>query len=191
MLEIVLASSSPRRKELLEQLGLKFKIISSNVDETAEEEDACLLAEKLAEIKAHEIARNLEPGYLVIGADTIVCIDSEILGKPKDETEAFDMLRKLSGKTHKVITGIALVESLSKRKIISHEETLVKFRDLEDKEIMRYIKTGEPMDKAGAYGIQKVGAVLVERIDGCYFNVVGLPLARLTQMLKEFDIKVL
>lgn len=191
MLQIVLASSSPRRKELLEQLGLKFKIITSNIDETAKEESAYLTAERLAETKACEIARNLETGYLVVGADTVVCIDSEILGKPKNEEEAFEMLRKLSGRVHRVITGIALVESPSGRSIVSHEETLVKFRELEDREIISYIKTGESMDKAGAYGIQKIGAVLVERIDGCYFNVVGLPLTRLTKMLKEFGIEIL
>ncbi|MGE5473389.1 MAG: Maf family protein [Ignavibacteriales bacterium] len=191
MLEIILASSSPRRKELLEGLGLKFKVISSDVDETANEENANLLAEKLAETKAREIARNLDPGYLVVGADTIVCLETEILGKPRDEKEAFEMLKKLSGNTHKVITGIALIESGSGRKMVSHEETIVKFRNLEDKEIRAYIKTGEPMDKAGAYGIQKVGSVLVQRIEGCYFNVVGLPLARLTGMLKEFGINIL
>jgi len=191
MLEIILASSSPRRKELLEQLGLSFKIISSNVDEIAEEENAHLLVEKLAETKAREVAWKCQPGYLIIGADTIVCLESEILGKPKDEAEAFEMLKKLSGKTHKVITGIALIEAPCGRSIISHEETLVKFRDLEDEEIKAYIRSGEPMDKAGAYGIQKIGAILVERIDGCYFNIVGLPLTRLTKMLKEFNISIL
>lgn len=191
MLEIILASSSPRRKELLEGLGLTFKVIASDVDETANEKNPNLLAEKLAEIKAREVARNLEPGYLVIGADTVVCLDSEILGKPRDEEEAFEMLKKLSGNIHKVITGVALIESASGRKVISHEETDVKVRSLEEQEIKAYIKTGEPMDKAGAYGIQKIGAVLVERIEGCYFNVVGLPLTRLTKMLKEFNINIL
>ncbi|MGE5329765.1 MAG: Maf family protein [Deltaproteobacteria bacterium] len=191
MLQIILASSSPRRKELLEQLGLEFRVISSNVDETTEEENPYRLAEKLAEIKAREVARNLEPGYLVVGADTIVCLESEVLGKPRDEAEAIGMLKKLSGNTHRVITGVALIQPNSDRSIVFHEETLVKFKKLTDEEIRSYIRTGEPMDKAGAYGIQKIGAILVEKIDGCYFNVVGLPLTRLTEKLKEFNINIL
>lgn len=192
MERIILASASPRRKELLEQIGITFEVIISNVKENIQYLDnPGKYVEQLALMKAQEIARRVNSGHLIIGADTIVLIDNEILGKPENEEEAFNTIKRLSGKSHFVFTGIAVVESKSGRILVSHERTKVKFREIEDDDIRAYVKTGEPMDKAGSYGIQKKGAVFVESIEGCYFNVVGLPVSRLYSMLKGFGIEVL
>jgi septum formation protein len=191
MKEIVLASASPRRSDLLKQIGIKFKVLPSNVEETFElhltPEEA---VQKLACKKALDIAGKLRDGTLVIGADTVVVKDG-ILGKPKNEAEACKMLSNLSGQWHEVITGVALVDSLSLCSVKTFEKTRVKFRTLTNDIIEAYIKTGEPMDKAGAYGIQGIGAVLVEKIEGCYFNVVGLPLAKLGGLLESFGVNTL
>lgn len=190
MVEIVLASTSPRRKELLNLIGLRFKVIASSVQENFEYKDNPEeLVEKLALLKAQDVAKRVKPRTLVIGADTVVWC-GDILGKPRDEKEAFEMLRRLSGKTHFVFTGIAIVEANTGNLVVSHERTLVKFRDIEDSEINAYIDTKEPLDKAGAYGIQGRGAIFIERIEGCYFNVVGLPIAKLDKMLRNFGVYV-
>lgn len=190
-MEIILASASPRRKDLLEQLGLRFSIKSSSVEEKLPEElDPGQLAEGLARLKARDIAASLSSG-LVIGADTIVVSGSTILGKPAGPEEAAVMLRGLSGKEHQVITGLALVDAGTGRERLAHEVTSVWFRDLEEEEIAAYIASGEPLDKAGAYAIQGLGAIFVTRIEGCYSNVVGLPLTRLCTILREFGIRVL
>lgn len=186
MTDIVLASASPRRKEILEQIGLEFRIVTSNVREDIEyKNNPGQFVEKLALMKAQDVARKLSPGPLVIGADTIVLGDNGILGKPKDKSEAFTMLEMLSDKVHKVLTGIAIVDAAGKISLVSHEVTEVKFRAISGDEIEAYVNTGEPMDKAGGYGIQGKGALFVEKINGCYFNVVGLPVSKLFLMLRE------
>ena len=187
--ELVLASVSPRRAELLAVLGLDFRVVPSLFSEDHAERPAepIGLVESLALGKAAEVAARMQKA-LVIGADTIVTLAAKILEKPRDEQEARDMLRMLSGRWHRVYTGVALVETDSGRSAIAHECTRVKFRPLAEDEIGAYAATGEPLDKAGAYGIQGRGAVLVERIEGCYTNVVGLPMARLAVMLREFGV---
>lgn len=191
-INLVLASASPRRHELLRMLGLEFEILVS----TAEEERRELPVSpgeqtmELAAGKAKEIA-DLRPDALVIAADTIVAAENRIMGKPRDEEDAREMLSFLSGRWHEVYTGVALVKAAENRRLVDCERTRVKFRPLSGEEIKTYIRSGAPMDKAGAYGIQGLGAVLVERIEGCFFNVVGLPLARLTMMLRDFNLEVL
>lgn len=189
-MKLILASQSPRRKELLEKLGLDFEVVVSKAEEDLQEDDPVLLAEKLALKKARLVAGQ-QPEGLVIGADTVVALGGTILGKPKSKEEARKMLQLLSGKTHRVITGVALVEAPQGRARVDHEITQVSFRPLEPEEIEAYLQTGEPLDKAGAYGIQGLGGLLVERIEGCYSNVVGLPLTKLYLMLREFGIRVL
>lgn len=195
-MNIVLASSSPRRKELLEQIGIKPIIIPAEVDESSLAADSAEeLVEVLAEAKAQWVFAKLDksnyssPGF-VLGADTVVVLDGQVLGKPVDAENAKNMLRTLSGKTHHVITGVCLI-SIPQGKIDTwHEVTKVTFRPLSDAEIAAYVMTGEPMDKAGAYGIQGKGALLVEKIDGCYNNVVGLPLGRLGEKLAEMGVNL-
>lgn len=183
---IVLASSSPRRKMLLNQLGIPFDIIVSNVDEHLDpdippEQEA----ERLALHKAQAIASSLRDA-LVIGADTIVVDEQGILGKPENAQDAFRMLSRLSGQVHQVITGLALISTCASPKtLVNHETTKVKITTLSHQDIERYIQTGEPLDKAGAYAIQGKGTIFVEWIQGCYNNVVGLPLFLLVKMLKE------
>lgn len=185
---IVLASSSPRRKMLLEQIGLSFEVITSDIEETLEnslppEE----IAEELAVQKAQTVAASFHD-CIVIGADTIVVDDEGILGKPKDETEAHHMLARLSGKVHRVITGLALISTHPPQKtLVKHETTQVKITMLSEQDIHWYIQTGEPLDKAGAYGIQGKGVRFVEWIHGCYNNVVGLPLFLFVNMFKEIQ----
>ncbi|MDI3280936.1 MAG: nucleoside triphosphate pyrophosphatase [Bacillota bacterium] len=188
---IVLASSSPRRRELLRLLGLDFEVVpGGEVEYPYRGGDPAAYAQDLALRKARSVAESVGEG-LVIGADTIVLLDGRVLGKPKDEREAEEMLTLLSGRKHQVITGVAVVEAPSGRSSLRAVKTEVAFRPLRREEIQAYIATGEPLDKAGAYGIQGYGAVLVERVEGCYFNVVGLPLATLAEMLRDFGVDVL
>ena len=183
-MKIILASASPRRQELLKYITPEFEVMPADVDETlpdgvpAEES-----AEFLAVRKAVHIAQ-LCPDSIVIGSDTVVIIDDEILGKPADEADAECMLKKLSGRVHKVITGVCI--ACGNRTFSFSEATDVKFYKLSDEEIREYIATGDPMDKAGAYGIQSEGCVLVEKIDGDFFAVMGLPVARLKRAFKMF-----
>ncbi|MCX7748187.1 MAG: Maf family protein [Clostridia bacterium] len=192
MNEIVLASASPRRSELLKQVGMIFRVIPSDMEEYLDEK---LLPEELVQNlafqKASSVAQNVKPDSIVIGADTIVVKDGNVLGKPKNAEDAFDMLRSLQDGWHEVITGVSVVHAPDKKCVKSYEKTYVKMRHVSDDFIRSYIATKEPMDKAGAYGIQGMGALLVEKIDGCYFNVVGLPLVRLAILLEEFDVKIL
>jgi len=188
---IVLASASPRRRELLQRLGLEFEVVPSRAGERAAPgaapEEAVLL---LARAKAEDVASHLGEG-LVIGADTAVILGDELLGKPRDREDARAMLEALSGRAHRVLTGVAVVDAATGRLACGVEETTVYVRRLSAEEIDSYVATGEPMDKAGAYGIQGRGSVLVRGIEGCYFNVVGLPLARLACMLEDFGVRVL
>lgn len=176
---LILASKSPRRKELLSLITDEFEIKSADVDESLPEGIAPDRAvEYLSQIKAQPFDNGADT---VIGADTVVAIDGKILGKPSDRSEAFEMLKMLSGRYHSVFTGVTVITPLGKSTV--SVETRVKFFDLSDDEIKDYVGTGECDDKAGAYGIQGKGALLVERIEGDYFNVVGLPVSRLNRML--------
>ncbi|MBR4767475.1 MAG: septum formation inhibitor Maf [Lachnospiraceae bacterium] len=179
MKELVLASNSPRRKELLERLGFRFTVKTAGVRETYDPGwEPGKIVEHLAFIKADAVFRQC-PDAVVLGADTIVVLDGEILGKPKDREDAFRMLKELSGRTHDVYTGVAILSE--EEKTCFFERTGVTFFDLSDEEIRSYIATGEPMDKAGAYGIQGCGMSLVKKIDGDYYTVVGLPAARVAR----------
>lgn len=189
--ELILASASPRRKELLEKLDLKFTVCPADVDETRlPEEDALSYPLRTAVKKAMAVAEGKE-NVVVIAADTVVALDDEILGKPKDETEAKEMLRRLAGREHIVITGIGIVDTVSGRTLSAVEQTIVYFHPLETAEIEAYVATKEPMDKAGAYGIQGKGSLLVRKIDGDYFNVMGLPLSKLYRLLLNIDADIL
>lgn len=184
--DIILASSSPRRKEILERYNINPTIISSDIiEKSIKGEKPTQIAMSLAFQKAYNISI-LHPDNIIIGADTIVVFQDEILGKPKDTEDAFRMLKLLNGKCHNVITGISIIQNASNIKIVDYEETIVKFRNLDDSKLKNYVNTYEPMDKAGAYGIQGYGALLVEKIDGCYLNVVGLPLVKLDFLLNKF-----
>jgi septum formation protein len=182
----ILASRSPRRLALLSQIGLNVRVVVSDVPEELDpalEPEAN--AESLARLKALHIARDIPEG-IVLGADTIVVIDHHVLGKPDSEADAVRMLQLLSGRTHTVYTGFALVERPSGRIVSGVEETKVTFRELPLDEITAYVRGGSPMDKAGSYGIQDdYGAVFVTRIEGCYYNVVGLPLARVHEEIRK------
>lgn len=188
-MSLILASASPRRRELLSRFGVPFTIDPAAGPELAPEgADAAAAVMALSEAKARETAGR-HPGDVVIGADTVVELDGVILGKPRGEADAFRMLRSLSGNEHRVYTGVTLVRGAER--ISEAEMTRVFFRDMTDDEIRAYIATGEPMDKAGAYGYQGVAGLFVERIDGDYFNVVGLPLCRLGRMLKTMGVALL
>jgi septum formation protein len=191
MQQLILASASPRRADILKQLGLQFIIRASDLDEEqfGQPMPPTDMVKSLALKKAQQVAESIHEG-LVIGADTIVVIEGEILGKPASPAEARAMLSRLNGKEHSVYTGVALVEVPSDRSVVSFSETKVLFRSLTISEITTYVATGEPLDKAGAYGIQGKGATLVEKINGCYFNVVGLPVAKLVTMLKDFGFSI-
>lgn len=182
-MNIILASQSPRRKELLGLLNIPFTVRVADIDETMD--SSLSVADAVAQLsrrKAEAISR--EDTDIVIAADTVVVSDGKVLGKPKDEADAFAMLSQLSGHQHQVMTGLTVLQG---EKAISHTEiTDIFFRQLTEKEIRAYIATGDPMDKAGSYGIQNGAALFVERICGDYFNVVGLPVCRLGLILKEF-----
>lgn len=189
-MKIVLASQSPRRKELLGRMGLEFVTQASKIDESAFDGlEARELVATLSREKAQWIARQLDGETLVIGADTVVVRDGAALGKPKDAEDAVAMLLSLSGRDHQVCTGVTVCRG--ERVLTQVEETQVTFRDLTETEVRQYVSTGEPMDKAGAYGIQGLGGLLVEGIRGDYSNVVGLPVCRLGQMLKDFGVDCL
>ena len=192
MEKIILASSSPRREELLSKYNLNIEIFGSEIQEKQiKDETPEQTAMSLAFEKAHWVSNHFNDGEIVIGADTIVVFGDDILGKPKDEKDAFRILSLLNGKEHNVITGISLIKANSNIKIVDYQLTKVRFRNLSRDQINRYIRTLEPMDKAGAYGIQGYGQILVEGIDGCYSNVVGLPLGKLDYLLNRFfNIKI-
>lgn len=193
MENVILASSSPRRRMLLEQLGIKFKVVPANIEEDKYYSscvDCIDLVENLARVKALDIARNIDYTCVVIGADTLVVKDC-ILSKPRNADEAADMLTRLSGAWHEVFTGFCVASAPSMNILTGHECTRVKFRDISEQEIRAYIATGEPMDKAAAYAAQGIGSVFIERIEGCYFNVIGLPIYKVAAALKCFGVSVL
>ncbi len=184
MKPILLASASPRRKEILQNAGIPFEVEPSRAEElkSGRFPPDVLVAENALQ-KASEVAAR-HPGRIVLGADTLVAIGDDILGKPKDREDAFRMIRALAGRTHRVLTGVSLV--CGEKVMTDVEETTVRFRELTDDQIRAYVATGECDDKAGAYGIQGRGGVFVERIEGDYFNVVGLPLCKVNRMLETF-----
>ncbi len=189
-MKLILASQSPRRRELLARMGLDFTVIAPRLDEEAfSDPDPAALVQTLSREKALAVAREQDPEALVIAADTVVVLDGKALGKPQDEDEAAAMLTALSGRSHEVYTGVTVCQN--SRALTGAECTQVTFRPLTPGEIGSYVDTGEPMDKAGAYGIQGLGSLLVEGIRGDYFNVVGLPVCRLGRMLAEFGVDCL
>ena len=181
---LYLASKSPRRRKLLKQLGLSFKSFSVEMDEEVHpKEKPSKTVLRLAKEKL-KLAKHRIKNGIIITADTIVVIDNQIIGKPKNKKDAFRILKLLSNKTHFVYTGYSIYNSINRKNISNYEKTKVTFRKLTDGEIIEYIKGGSPMDKAGAYGIQDdFGAVFISKINGCYYNVVGLPLAKLYHSL--------
>uniref|UniRef100_A0A7C3MK47 dTTP/UTP pyrophosphatase n=1 Tax=Dictyoglomus thermophilum TaxID=14 RepID=A0A7C3MK47_DICTH len=192
--EIILASNSPRRKELLKSLGIDFKVLPVDVEEIEGKRNISPvdLVKKNALKKAQKAAELCQSEYsLIISADTIVVLDGEIVGKPKNEKDAIRILKRLRGKYHYVFTGIVVWATPENIHYISSVRSKVKMRDYSDEEIERYVATGEPMDKAGAYGIQGKGALLIEKIEGDYYNIVGLPLVRLNYLLDKFGYNLL
>lgn len=183
---LMLASASPRRRELLAGLGADFVVCPSNVDEGELAGDPARAARRLACLKAVTAADGKPKDRVILSADTVVAFRHHLLGKPADAQDARRMLGMLSGRWHQVHTGVCLMDPLTRRSVSGCETTRVKFRRLSPELVRLYVATGEPMDKAGAYGIQGRGSLLVERIDGCYFNVMGLPLARLDRMMRRF-----
>ncbi len=184
---VVLASASPRRRDLLNLIGIAHEVRPANIDETMRpRESPRRYAERLAREKASATATR-DPDLITIGADTVVVIDRKVLGKPADTADAARMLRMLSGREHTVITAVAVSRGRKLRSAV--EEVRVKFRRLRDDEIDEYIAMGEPMDKAGAYGIQGYGATIVERIEGDYFAVMGLPLVRLVGLMRDVGVR--
>jgi septum formation protein len=184
---IILASQSPRRRELLNLVGIPHDVVPANVDESVlPDESPASHAERLARSKAETIAVR-DPAAVIIGSDTIVVLDGDILGKPVDAADAARMLERLSGRTHTVLTAIAVARG--GRTVSGVESVEVTFRALSAEQIESYIATGEPMDKAGAYGIQGFGAVIVERVHGDYFAVMGLALGRLVGLLEEVGVR--
>lgn len=188
-----LASQSPRRQEILKNLNIDFEVITSPYKESFTDVDGlspCEQAIKLASLKAFYASKEYNDG-LVIGADTIVVLENnQILGKPRNKSDAEEMLNKLSGKMHYVITGISIVDCKSLRTVAKSSTTKVFFRKLQDKEIRRYIQTNEPYDKAGGYAIQGLASIFIERIEGCYYNVVGFPIPIFYELLNELGYNI-
>jgi septum formation protein len=186
-MKLILASASPRRAQILRDAGLRFESMKASVNERRMRgETARIMTRRLAEAKARAVVnklRNKRAEAIVIGADTIVEVIGELLGKPHSARAAREMLAKLDGRTHRVVTSVAAIRLPDHAQAIATESTRVRFARMSANEIAAYVKSGEPLDKAGAYGIQGLGGRFIERIDGCYFNVVGLPLARLYRML--------
>jgi septum formation protein len=191
MKTIILASASPRRKELLKKIGLKFRVDPSNYEENIScELEPHELAKSLSLEKAKLVAKN-HKNTLVIAADTFIVLEGKILGKPRTESEAKEMLETISGTQHSVITGFTIIDAENNKALSRSVETKVYIRRLSSNEIDAYVESKEPLDKAGAYAIQGLGSVIVEKIEGDYFNVIGLPLSALTESLKEFGVHIL
>lgn len=184
-MKLILASGSARRRELMELMGYDFEVIPANANEDIAPAAPGDFVQNLALEKARAVYA-AHPEACVVGCDTIVWLDGEIIGKPANEADAFQILRQLSGRTHAVYTGAAVL--FGGREEVFCDETRVSFNPLSDEEILAYIATGEPLDKAGAYGIQGPGSILVERVEGCYFTVMGLPNPRLYRALRAAGI---
>ena len=192
-MNFILASKSPRRRELLGTMGLEFDIKESTVDESviSKNNPPHIYVQELAMLKSGFVASESGSGYLVIGADTVVVKDCKIIGKPKNFDEAFEMLKSFSGSSHKVYSGISVTDSTSGRTVTDFCETEVFFEEMSDEEITNYINTYSPYDKAGSYGIQEFASVFISKINGDFFNVVGLPISKLYNLLKrEFNVVI-
>lgn len=191
MKQIILASESPRRRELLEKIGLKFLVVKSRYQERIDPNlTPHELAKKLSLGKAKLVAKKYK-NAIIIAADTFVVLDGKIIGKPNDEKNARKTLRLLNNRMHLIITGFTIIDSASKKTVSKSEETKIYMRKIADHEIDSYIKTKEPLDKAGSYAIQEKGSVFIEKIEGDYFNAVGLPIYALVKQLKKFGVSVL
>ena len=187
---VILASSSPRRRELLDNTGLEFIVDSAGISEDhGRSMKPSELAKAISMEKARAVAAR-HPCAIIIAADTFGVLDGRLMGKPHDEDEALDMLGRLSGRRHIVVTGFTILDTETGKAISKAVETKVYFRKLDREEIVDYVRTGEPLDKAGAYAIQGLGALLVEKIEGDYYNVIGLPLSSLARELKGFGVKL-
>lgn len=187
--ELILASASPRRSELLAMTGMRFKVYPADVDETllqgwTETEAVMELA-----VRKAKFVSPVFPDSIILSADTMVFCSGELLGKPIDEKDAVRMLKTLSGKEHEVLTGLCLLDTENNKSVVCFEQTKVRFRDLYEEDIAYYLLSGEPFDKAGAYAIQGKASMFIESIQGCYFNIVGLPLFRLGQALQELGVR--
>ena len=189
-MRVILASASPRRKELLERIGVKFDILPATGEEVITKELPGEVVMELAKQKAEEVAKTAGADALVLGADTVVAYEGKILGKPKDEADALRMLTMLSGKEHEVYTGVALIDNRDQSMENFFERTKVTMYPVSEEEIRDYIAGGEPMDKAGAYAIQGLGAKFIQKIEGDYNNVVGLPIGRIYQEIKRKSIEI-
>jgi septum formation protein len=191
-MRVILASKSPRRKEILNSIGISFEVIESSFEESFDpSREPADVVEYLSFKKAESVAGILNDEALVIGSDTVVVLDKEIMGKPQSEKHAYSMLKNLSGRWHHVYSGICVFNAGTGKYSTGFEKTAVKLKMLSDREIWDYIETGEPLDKAGGYAIQGVGSLIVEKIEGCYFNVVGLPVYRLSRLLEDFDVNLM
>lgn len=183
---IILASGSPRRSDILYKAGIEHIVIVPDVNEDLDPKlKASKEVEKLALLKAKKVKEMIDDKRIILAADTIVTLLGKKLGKPKDENDAYEMISLLSGKWHKVITGFCII--IGEEVICDHEITKVKFRRLSKVEIMKYIKTDDPFDKAGGYGIQSFASVFVDKINGCYFNVMGLPISKIFNILRKYE----
>ncbi|MBI6070195.1 Maf-like protein [Clostridium perfringens] len=192
-MKVILASKSPRRVEILEKIVKEFEVVQSNFDENTIDfkGDVENYVKDLSRNKAIEVSKRLNEPSIVIAADTVVFQNGKVLEKPKSEEDAFSMLSSLSGNTHKVYSGICLINTYDDTVVTDCDCTEVRFSELNPRQIRNYINSGEPMDKAGAYGIQGLGGAFVERIEGCYYNVMGLPLNKLYKALENYDITIL
>lgn len=192
-MKVILASKSPRRVEILEKIVKEFEVVQSNFDENTIDfkGDIEKYVKDLSRNKAIEVSKRLNEPSIVIAADTVVFQDGKVLEKPKNEEDAFSMLSSLSGNTHKVYSGICLINTYDDTVVTDCDCTEVRFSELNPRQIRNYINSGEPMDKAGAYGIQGLGGAFVEGIKGCYYNFMGLPLNKLYKALENYDITIL
>ena len=192
-MKVILASKSPRRVEILEKIVKEFEVVQSNFDENTIDfkGDVEKYVKDLSRNKAIEVSKRLNEPSIVIAADTVVFQNGKVLEKPKSEEDAFSMLSSLSGNTHKVYSGICLINTYDDTVVTDCDCTEVKFSELNPRQIRNYINSGEPMDKAGAYGIQGLGGAFVERIEGCYYNVMGLHLNKLYKALENYDMTIL
>lgn len=192
-MKVILASKSPRRVEILEKIVKEFEVVQSNFDENTIDfkGDVEKYVKDLSINKAIEVSKRLNEPSIVIAADTVVFQNGKVLEKPKNEEDAFSMLSSLSGNTHKVYSGICLINTYDDTVVTDCDCTEVRFSELNPRQIRNYINSGEPMDKAGAYGIQGLGGAFVEGIKGCYYNVMGLPLNKLYKALENYDITIL
>lgn len=189
-MKLILASSSPRRAEILRNAGIAFEAMPTHADESRRDGEAPLaLVLRLAETKARAAAAQVKGPAIVIGGDTEVLLDGDVLGKPESTAHATEMMRRLSGRVHEVITGLALIRLPDGATLTGHEITCVTFARMTEEEIASYVASKEPFDKAGGYAIQGLGGRYVARVEGCYFNIVGLPLGKLYAMLKELGWK--